>query len=96
MSKHTPGRWYVQNDLAGNPGVRTRGGFICFSPHITHYSGQDGRYADEIIERAANMQLMATASEMLEVLKYLRSCKNCFVDDIQMLDAIIYKAEGRE
>jgi hypothetical protein len=64
-AKHTPGSWWVTDS-----GIRDRGGYICHTKPPCHYPGQDARYEQEKVERAANKDLIAAAPEMLEALQW--------------------------
>jgi len=49
-------------------GVRNTGGFICFLPKPSHYTGQDDRYNRDLRENECNAVLIAHAPEMWELL----------------------------
>lgn len=58
---HTPGPWWITDSS-----VRDSGGAICLSVKPTHYLGQSERYSKEVLEREANMHLIAAAPDLLE------------------------------
>ncbi len=99
--EHTPGPWYPQDDIEGNPGVRAKSGFICFAPHVAHYPGQDRRYQEEIEERKANAALIAAAPDLLTALRAIIDYDG--KDGVPGIEALcelgraaIAKAEGKE
>lgn len=67
--KFTPGPWKSTFGIGKKRGVRSRAGFICFLTDVNHYSGQDERYENELIEWKANADLIAAAPEMYEALE---------------------------
>jgi len=67
--KHSKGEWKSTFTSTKERGVRNPGGFICFLPKPSHYSGQDERYERELKETEANAKLIASAPEMLATLK---------------------------
>ncbi len=98
-SKHTPKPWTSTFTSDGARGVRDWGGFICFLPKPSRYSGQDERYEEELEENKANAQLIATSPELLEALKetrlYLLELESSweFMGLLEMMDMVIAKAE---
>ena len=90
-AKHTPGPWW-----ATDSGIRDRGGYICHTKPPCHYPGQDVRYEQERVERAANKDLIAAAPDLLEALKRCRfDSLNMTLADLDFCRAAIAKAEGR-
>lgn len=65
-TQHTPGPWKF---ILSESGVRNNGGFICFLPKPTRYTGQDQRYEEETKEWECNALLIAAAPELLEALQ---------------------------
>ena len=64
MTEHRAGPWRVTDR-----GVRDDGGYIALAPAVTHFTGQDERYQQEIEERAANALLIAASPELLNLAK---------------------------
>ena len=100
--KHTPGPWTVTSEIsdavAYSPRVADirengpyRGG-ICRLQSAEHIGGITG---DEVL---ANAALIAAAPELLEALKWLRTCeeRGDLEEAIAAADAAIAKAEGRQ
>jgi hypothetical protein len=68
-------------------GVRNSGGFICFLPKPNHYTGQDERYNQELMENEANAALIALSPDMLELLKdFVRAIENNGMQTKQLAD----------
>lgn len=100
--KHTAGPWYVQNDSRGNPGVRSKGGYICFTPSIMHYPEQDERYVNELEEREGDARLMAAALDLFDTIVKLEEETWAPIPDEErflrmrnIAQAAIARAEGR-
>jgi hypothetical protein len=92
-SKHTPGPWVIDpcGDILGNRNTPTDNGLICGMC-------EDRRDA----EGAANARLIAAAPELLAALKEARSWLidadggyGTYDTEIDAVDAVIAKAEGR-
>lgn len=67
VHKHTQEGWHDTFNVGKERGVRAEGGFICFLPRPSHYSGQDERYERELEEYKANAKLISKAPELLQI-----------------------------
>jgi len=92
--KHTKGKWHTTFNTAKERGVRNEGGFICFLPKPSHYSGQDERYENELDECKANAKLISKAPEMHEALKEIFDYANEPESEIIPLLEIIFKTKS--
>ena len=96
-------KWWLQLTSDKREGVRDEGGFICMCPKPTHYTGQDQRYRDEIIETQNNARLIASAPDMLnllqrvlrirELIEYPADVGEEFEDEAEILNAMIKSVE---
>ncbi len=61
MAKHTPWNIIFKND---HPyGIRNEDGFICFLREVFHYTNQDERYKEEVLEVETQANLIAAAPQ---------------------------------
>jgi len=97
-TKHTPGPWKLDifaGKVIGITRDNDKGGDK-YAPNIAQmvYMGENTELDSPTVE--ANAQLIATAPEMLEALKEIaRRRAYVFSDDIEWLETVIAKAEGR-
>ena len=101
-TKHTPGPWAATAKICDVGGrdfqvveIREAGDFrggICHLQSAEHIGGIDAA------ETRANGALIAAAPELLEALKWLRTCeeRGDLEEAIAAADAAIAKAEGRK
>jgi len=67
---HSPGPWHYVSGLYGTiGGVRAPKGYICFMTKPTWYDNQSERYDEEKRQALADAYLIASAPDMLEMLK---------------------------
>jgi len=96
-TKHPQEEWYDTFNNSKERGVRTKGGYICFMPKPTHYTGQDERYETELTEYKANAKLIAAAPDLLKALikanKLLK--ERCLDTDIEFLELNIDEVINR-
>lgn len=91
MSKHTPGPWKVWNQMVIMPDEEAKNHFWFTVAEVVYQEDRD--------EKIANLNLIATAPELLEVSKLalarlLQYDYSAMQPTIEKLKATIAKAEG--
>lgn len=91
MSSFTPGPWNFRTAANGDCGISADGTvvFVEAFAEIRH-SGENARE-----EAKANARLIAAAPELLQALKYARRFLRGIDHDVDYVDGVIAKAEGR-